>query len=83
MSDVASQPETVNFDLGEVLPGAIQEEPFMAALAGRDWAAFGGRQVRLTGCAPLWAYVYVAARIGPHAGGLIVDDGSESGVRVK
>ena len=69
-------------DLSEVIPGVVREEEFKRALDGRDWAAYRGRHVVLTGCAPLWTYVYVAARLAPHAAGITVDDGTESGVRV-
>ena len=71
------------FDVGEVLAGPVEEASFKAALEGHDWSAYRGRIVTLTGCAPLWAYVYVASRLAEHAQGLIVTDGSESGVRVK
>ena len=73
----------VKFDLGEVLPELLQEAPFKQALEGHDWTQYRGQDVTLTGCAPLWAYVYVASRIAQHAAGLVVTDGSEEGVRVK
>ena len=71
------------FDVGDVLAGPVEEAAFKAALEGHDWSAYRGRIVTLTGCAPLRAYVYVASRLAEHAQGLIVTDGSESGVRVK
>ncbi len=71
------------FDVAEVLPGRIEEAAFKAALEGHDWEAYRGAEVRLTGCAPLWAYVYVAVRAARHAAAVSVDDGSESGVRVQ
>ncbi len=83
MSALAPEPVQATFDLGEVLPGRIQEDEFKQALEGRDWSAYRGREVTLTGCAPLWAYLYVACRIAPYAAGLVVTDGSATGVRIK
>jgi hypothetical protein len=73
---------TRTFDVSEVLPGIVEESAFKRALEGHEWTAYRGAQVVLTGCAPLWTYVFVAARLAPHAGGITIDDGSESGVRV-
>jgi hypothetical protein len=75
-------PPTVVFDLSEVLPGRIEKGAFKAALEGHRWERYGGAELRLKGCAPLWAYVYVACRAAPHAAALVVEDGSESGVQV-
>lgn len=81
MSEARATAGAETFDLSEVLPGIIEEAAFKRALEGHDWAAHAGRHVVLTGCAPLWSYVYVASRLAPHVAGLTVDDGSESGVR--
>jgi hypothetical protein len=70
------------FDLSGVIPGRIEERPFKAALEGHDWARFRGAELHLRGCAPLWAYVYVACRVAPHAARVVIEDGSESGVQV-
>jgi hypothetical protein len=70
------------FDLSGVLPGRVEEQAFKAALEGHDWARYRGAELRLRGCAPLWAYVYVACRAASHAGRLVIEDGSERGVQV-
>jgi hypothetical protein len=72
----------VVFDLAGVLPGRVEEHAFKAALEGHDWARYRGAELRLRGCAPLWAYVYVACRAAAHAERLVIEDGSESGVLV-
>ncbi|MBI5838018.1 MAG: DUF2480 family protein [Candidatus Eisenbacteria bacterium] len=73
----------VTFDLSEVLPGRVEEAAFKAALEGHDWTRYRGAELCLTGCAPLWTYVYVAVRAAEHAATVSVDDGSENGVRVR
>jgi hypothetical protein len=70
------------FDLSAVLPGRIEEQAFKAALEGHDWARYGGAELRLRGCAPLWAYVYVACRVASHAARVVIEDGSDGGVQV-
>ena len=75
-------PERQVFDLSGVLDGRVREQAFKEALEEHDWARYRGIELHLTGCAPLWAYVYVACRAAPHAASLVVEDGSDHGVRV-
>ncbi len=82
VAGVGPGPE-LRFDVSEVLPGVVEEATFKQALEGRDWSSFAGQSVRLTGCAPMWAFLFVAVRLCGHVTSLWLDDGSESGVRVK
>ena len=71
--------EIIDLDLNDLASGKVELSSFQSKINSMDFSTYQGKHVRLSGCAPTWAHLLVAAKLFPLVSTLdfLLDDGKE------
>jgi hypothetical protein len=74
--------EIVQIDLNDIAAGKVELASFTAKVEAMDFTSYQGKRVQLSGCAPTWAHLLVAAKLFPFVSGVdfLLDDGKDGKV---
>ncbi len=71
--------DIIDLDLNDLATGKVELASFQEKVNSTDFSSYQGKHVRLSGCAPTWAHLLVAAKLFPLVSNLdfLLDDGKE------
>ena len=71
--------DIIDLDLNDLASGKVELSSFQSKVDSIDFSPYQGKHVRLSGCAPTWAHLLVAAKLFPLVTTLdfLLDDGKE------
>ena len=74
--------EKIVLDLNDIASGKVELASFQQKVQSLDITPYRNQHVQLTGCAPTWAHLLVAAKLSPVVSGLdfVIDDGKDGKV---
>lgn len=69
----------VVLDLNDISSGKVELVSFQSKLNSMDFSPYHNQHVQLSGCAPTWAHLLVAAKLLPMVSKLdfLLDDGKD------